>query len=306
MIRSYLLLLFCVTLWGSNFVFGSMLVKEFPPLFLADVRLLFTSLFLVLYAWVTRKFVKIKLRELGLLVLLGLVGTLANQTAYFNGLLTTDATTASLILSLAPIVTAVLASMFLKEQFTLRMKIGSGIALLGTFFVVGIGAGLSISKGVLLIVIAMVTFSASMIIIRKLTQTMQPFITTVYSTTVGTLFLTPAALLTLDSSAHISHEAWAWGMLIVTAILMQGVCGIVWNSQLQIVGTGKAAIFLNLQPFVAMLVGFLLLGSQVTAIQAGGSLLIVAGVVVASMRKKQSVQTAAAQRMADGPNRCNV
>ncbi|TGU48289.1 EamA/RhaT family transporter, partial [Mesorhizobium sp. M00.F.Ca.ET.186.01.1.1] len=75
---------------------------------------------------------------------------------------------------------------------------------------------------------------------------------------------------------------------------------------LQIVGTGKAAIFLNLQPFVAMLVGFLLLGSQVTAIQAGGSLLIVAGVVVASMRKKQSVQTAAAQRMADGPNRCNV
>jgi len=299
MIRSYMLLLFCVTLWGSNFVFGSMLVKEFPPLFLADVRLLFTSMFLLIYAWVTKKFVKINSKELGLLILLGLIGTLANQTAYFNGLLTTDATTASLILSMAPIVTAVLASLFLKEQFTLRMKIGSGLALVGTFFVVGIGAGLSISKGVLLIVIAMVTFSSSMIIIRKLTQTLHPFISTVYSTTMGTLFLTPAALLTIDPAAKISHEGWAWLLLILTAILMQGVCGIVWNSQLQIVGTGKAAIFLNLQPFVAMLVGFLLLGSHVTAVQVGGSLLIVAGVVVASIRSKQAPQGASGRVLAE-------
>ncbi|QRG70115.1 DMT family transporter [Brevibacillus choshinensis] len=288
MIRSYLLLLFCVTLWGSNFVFGSMLVKEFPPLFLADVRLMFTSLFLLSYAWITKKFVKIKPREWGLLILLGLIGTLANQTAYFNGLLTTDATTASLILSMSPIVTAILASLFLKEQFTLRMKIGSAVALLGTFCVVGIGAGLTISKGVMLIVIAMITFSSSMIIIRKLTETMHPFISTVYSTTVGTLFLTPAAFLSIEPGTHISHEVWAWAMLITTAIFMQGVCGLVWNQQLKVVGTGKAAIFLNLQPFVAMLVGFLLLGSQVTAIQATGSLLIVAGVVVASVRSQKS------------------
>lgn len=287
MIRSYLLLLFCVTLWGSNFVFGSILVKQFPPLFLADVRLLFTSLFLLGYAWYTKRFVKIRRREWGLLILLGLIGSLANQTAYFNGLMTTDATTASLILSLAPIVTGVLASIFLKEKFSLSMIIGSFLALIGIFFVVGGGAGLSISKGVFLIFIAMITFSSSMIIIRKLTESIHPFIATVYSTVVGTLFLTPAALFTVDSSAHISTEAWAWFLLIVTAILMQGVCGIVWNQQLKIVGTGRAAVFLNLQPFVAMLVGFLLLGSKVTSIQMGGSFLIVAGVIVATVRSQK-------------------
>lgn len=288
MVRSYLLLLFCVTLWGSNFVFGSILVKHFPPLFLADVRLLFTSCFLLGYAWLTKKFVKIRRREWGLLIMLGLIGTLANQTAYFNGLLTTDATTASLILSLAPIVTAVLASIFLKEKFTARMQVGSALALIGTFLVVGIGAGLSISKGVLLIVISMITFSSSMIITRKLTESMPAFISTVYSTVAGTLCLTPAALLTFDSSARISNEAWAWLLLIVSAIVMQGVCGIVWNQQLQVVGTGRAAIFLNLQPFVAMLVGFLLLGSRVNAIQVAGSLLIVAGVVVATIRSRNA------------------
>ncbi|MFY0543803.1 DMT family transporter [Brevibacillus sp. H7] len=291
MIRSYLLLLFCVTLWGSNFVFGSILVKEFPPLFLADVRLLFTSLFLLGYAWYTKKFVKIRRREWGLLLLLGLIGTLANQTAFFTGLMTTDATTASLILSLSPIVTAVLASFFLKEKFTLRMIVGSLLALIGTFFVVGSGAGLTVSFGVLFIFIAMVTFSSSMIIIRKRTESMDPFIATVYATVVGALFMTPAAFFTVDSSSAISRDVWAWLLLIATAILMQGVCGIVWNQQLMIVGTGRAAIFLNLQPFVAMLVGFLLLGSQVTHIQASGSLLIVAGVIVATVRSQKEYET---------------
>ena len=283
MIRSYLLLLFCVTLWGSNFVFGSILVQHFPPLFLADVRLLCTSIFLVTYAYYAKKFVKIGRKEWGLLILLGLVGTLANQTAYFNGLLTTDATTASLILSLTPIVTGALASLFLKEKFTARMMIGASLALIGTFFVVGIGVNLTSSKGILLIVIAMITFSCSMVITRKLTETIQPFIATVYSTVVGTLFLTPAALLSVDFSSHISHEVWVWSLLVVTAVLMQGVCAIVWNQQLKIVGTGRAAIFLNLQPFVAMLVGFLLLGSAVTIVQVTGSLLIVAGVIVATI-----------------------
>ncbi|WP_134686978.1 DMT family transporter [Brevibacillus migulae] len=283
MIRSYLLLLFCVTLWGSNFVFGSILVQHFPPLFLADVRLLCTSTFLVAYAYAAKKFVKIGRKEWGLLLLLGLIGTLANQTAYFNGLLTTDATTASLILSLAPILTGALASLFLKEKFTGKMMIGSGLALIGTFFVVGTGVNFASSKGILLIMIAMITFSCSIIITRKLTETIQPFIATVYSTVAGTLFLTPAALLSVDFSTHIPHEVWVWSLLVATAVLMQGVCSIVWNQQLKIVGTGRAAIFLNLQPFVAMLVGFLLLGSTVTAVQMTGSLLIVAGVIVATM-----------------------
>jgi len=292
MIRSYLLLLFCVTLWGSNFVFGSILVKHFPPLLLADVRLWFTSLFLLGYAWFTKRFVKIGRREWGLLILLGLIGTLANQAAYFHGLLTTDATTASLILSLAPIATALLASVFLKERYTPRMMAGSLLALCGTVLVVGIGEGLSLSQGVLLIFLAMITFSMSMIIVRKLTERLHPFIATVYSTVTGTLFLTPAALLTTDPAQPVSHELWAWVLLIFTAIVMQGVCGIVWNQQLKVVGTGKAAIFLNLQPFVAMLVGFLLLGSPVTATQIVGSILIVSGVIVATVqaRKKSSEQ----------------
>lgn len=141
MMRSYLLLLFCVTCWGSNFVFGSMLVHEFPPLLLSAFRLTATSLFLLVYAWSTKRLQILSRRDYLLLVPLGFIGTLMNQAAFFTGLQTVSATTASLVLSLAPITTALLAAVFLKEAFTPRMAAGSVLAIGGSSLSSGSPAG---------------------------------------------------------------------------------------------------------------------------------------------------------------------
>ncbi|WP_137670264.1 DMT family transporter [Paenibacillus naphthalenovorans] len=285
MIRSYLLLLFCVTCWGSNFVFGSILVNEFPPLLLAALRLTMTSLFLVAYAWSTKKLKYLNPRDYLLLIPLGFIGTLLNQAAFFTGLETVNATTASLILSLAPITIALLASVFLKEAITGRMIAGSIVAILGIFFVVGKSDGLNVSIGTVYILFAMLTFAVSIIMMRKLTERIDPFVATVYSTVIGSGMVIPVAVIK-EPLNHVSPHLWAWVMLIATAIVMQGLCGLIWNMQLKRVGAGKASIFLNLQPFVAMIAGFVLLGTPVTAIQIFGSIFIVGGVVLATSRKK--------------------
>ncbi|CAM4226855.1 EamA family transporter [Paenibacillus alkaliterrae] len=95
---------------------------------------------------------------------------------------------------------------------------------------------------------------------------------------------------------QVSPHLWAWMMLFVTAILMHGICLLIWNQQLKQVGAGKASIFLNLQPFVAMVLGFALLGTPVTAVQLIGSLLIVGGVVLATAQKREKVD-AVSQRV---------
>ncbi|MCZ8520934.1 MULTISPECIES: DMT family transporter [Paenibacillus] len=292
MMRSYLLLLFCVTCWGSNFVFGSMLVHEFPPLLLSALRLTATSLFLLSYAWGTRRLRLLTRRDYLILVPLGFIGTLLNQAAFFTGLTTVSATTAALILSLAPITTALLAAVFLKEALTPRMALGSVIAILGIFLVVGQSGGFAVSRGIVYIGIAMLTFAASIVMMRKLTERIDPFIATVYSTVIGTTMVIPAAV--IREPLQVSTHPWAWMLLIVTAILMQGMCGLIWNTQLRRVGAGKAAVFLNLQPFAAMLAGFLLLGTPVTAMQMAGSLLIVGGVGFATLKKKDKAAEALA------------
>jgi drug/metabolite transporter (DMT)-like permease len=62
---------------------------------------------------------------------------------------------------------------------------------------------------------------------------------------------------------------------------------------LQKVGAAKAATFSNLEPFVAMIVGYVVLGQLVTSQMMFGSLFIVGGVTLASLtlskRKPQTV-----------------
>lgn len=96
--RSYLLLLFCATLYGSNFVLGSLLLQAFPALHLSAYRLVVSSVFLLIYLAATRHLTKITLRDSVYLVPFVLIGMLLHQVSFFTGLRTTDATTASLIL----------------------------------------------------------------------------------------------------------------------------------------------------------------------------------------------------------------
>lgn len=285
MIQSYVLLILCVVCWGSNFVFGSMLVHEFPPLLLSAFRLTATSICLLSYAWGTRKLGRLVSRDWKLLIPLAIFGTLLNQTAFFTGLQTVDATTASLILSLAPLTIALLARVFLKELITKQMVIGSVIAIAGIFFVVGRSDGLQLSIGMLYVFIAMFTFAVSVIIMRKLTERMGAFTATVYSTVIGSGLVIPVALIK-EPLHQVSPHLWAWVLLFATGIVMQGVCSVIWNIQLTRVGAGKAAVFLNLQPFIAMIVGFLLLGTAVSMVQVVGALLIVGGVVLATLQRK--------------------
>jgi drug/metabolite transporter (DMT)-like permease len=280
--KSYLLLSVCILFWGSNFVFGAILVKQFSPMLLSAIRLSFTSLFFIGYSLLTRNSVRLQLSDWKLLIPLGLIGTLANQTAFYTGIKTVDGTTAALILSLAPITTALLAWLFLREPLTQRVAGGAIIAVLGVYCVVGVGKPFQITPGMWLIFIAMLTFAASIIMMRKLIERIDPFSATMYSTLIGCALQIIAAALVEPVNGIWQAPLWAWFLAIATALLMQGLCGLLWNRQIKEVGAAKAAIFLNLQPFVAMLVGFALLGTPVTWPQIGGSVLIIFGVMVAT------------------------
>ncbi|TVY11064.1 EamA family transporter [Paenibacillus cremeus] len=289
--KSYVLLSVCILFWGSNFVFGAILVKQFSPMLLSAIRLTFTSFFLIGYAWFSKNSVRLQRADWMLLIPLGFIGTLANQTAFFTGMKTVDGTTASLILSLAPITTAILASLFLREPLTKRVAAGAIIAVLGVYCVVGIGKPFQITAGMWLIFIAMLTFSVSIIMMRKLIERVDPISATMYSTVIGCGMQIIAASMVEQVSGIWRVPLWAWLLAIATALMMQGVCGLLWNRQIKEIGAAKAAIFLNLQPFVAMIVGFALLGTPVTWPQIGGSVLIIFGVMVATeMLPKRGTQ----------------
>ncbi len=292
LLKSYFWLTFCVVMWGSNFVFGKILMQYFSPSIVTMLRLLMIVLFLISLSFFYRSNQKIAFKkDLVLLLLLGIIGVFLNQWSFFAGLETADPTTAALILATTPIVTGFLAAIFLKEKITLRMVFGSLVAMIGIFYVVTNGslASVQIDKGLIWIVVTMVTFALMIIMTRYLGQRIDPFTITLYSNVIGFLISLPFAVF-VDKPTRISTDVSAWALLIGTAIVVHGIATLIWNNHIRNVDASKASILSNLEPFVAMVVGLILLAKPVTGIELLGSFFIVAGVLLSTFKKNRRIR----------------
>lgn len=293
MLKAYAWLTFCVLVWGSNFVFGKMLVEDFSPAMLTMLRLLFIVLFLIGLSSYKKHFKRVNKSILLSIVFLGIIGVYINQWSFFVGLQTADPTTSALILATTPILTSILAAVFLKEKLTIRMLIGSIVAVIGIFFVVTKGSlsSLHIDRGLFWIVITMITFAMMIIMTRLLSHKVDPLTITFYSNVVGLVVAIPFAFL-LDAPIKVSPRISDWSFLIGTAVVVHGIATLIWNNYIRHVDASKASILSNLEPFVAMLMGFILLYKPITSVEILGSIFIVGGVVLSTyQRKKLNVQS---------------
>ena len=274
--------------WGSNFVFGKMLVQDFSPTLLTMLRLLFIVLFLIGLSSYKKHFKRVNKSDLLAVFFLGVIGVFINQWSFFVGLQTADPTTSALILATTPILTSVLAAIFLKEKLTTRMLMGSIVAIIGIYFVVAKGnlSSLHIDKGLLWIVITMITFAIMIIMTRLLSDRIDPLTITLYSNVVGLIVSIPFAF-SLDTHVHLSSKMSDWSFLIGTAVVVHGIATLIWNNNIRYVDASKASILSNLEPFVAMIMGLILLYKPITGTEILGSLFIVGGVVLSTYQRKK-------------------
>ena len=288
MLKAYAWLTFCVMVWGSNFVFGKMLVQDFSPALLTMLRLLFIVLFLIGLSSYKKHFKRVNKSDLLAVFFLGVIGVFINQWSFFVGLQTADPTTSALILATTPILTSILAAIFLKEKLTIRMLMGSIVAIIGIYFVVAKGdlSSLHIDKGLLWIVITMITFAIMIIMTRLLSDRIDPLTITLYSNVVGLIVSIPFAFL-LDTHVQISSKMSDWSFLIGTAVVVHGIATLIWNNNIRHVDASKASILSNLEPFVAMIMGLILLYKPITGAEILGSLFIVGGVVLSTYQRKK-------------------
>ena len=166
------------------------------------------------------------------------------------------------------------------------MVFGSLIAIIGIFYVVTDGslASVQLDKGLIWIVITMVTFALMIIMTRQLSQRLDPFTITLYSNIIGLIVSFPFAIF-VDKPIRMSMDLSAWALLIGTAVIVHGIATLIWNNHIRNVDASKASILSNLEPFVAMVVGFILLAKPITGIELLGSMSIVAGVLLSTYQR---------------------
>ncbi|MFC0212252.1 DMT family transporter [Paenibacillus chartarius] len=287
--RTILVKLWVVSLlWGGNYVASAYMLRDFSPIFLSFARLVVMSLFLISVAIINGSIRKPTIREWGLLLMAGITGTLINQLFYFTGLQGSTAGNAALIIALSPIATTLLSRLFLKEIITGQKLAGAIVALIGVVCIVVFGGKqLGISHCDVYLLAAMLGMSVSLLFIRKLTAAMTSYEVTIYSTVIGTILMSPAvAVEALNGNLHASHQVLTWLLLVCVAVIGQGLAGFWWNQGIAAAGASMSAMFMNIPPFIAIIVGHFVLGDPILLAQLGGGALILFGVAITNMRRR--------------------
>ncbi|WNQ12252.1 DMT family transporter [Paenibacillus aurantius] len=280
--RSYTLLFLCVFIWSLNYLSRQILLKEFSPYFLSALSLTVIGVVFLVWALATKAAVRVNRKEMLFLLLSALVGLIANQLFLYQGLKRTTATNASLLFTLAPLITAGLAALFLKERVTWRMIAGSLVAIAGISQALGL-TGFQLHSGDWLMLGATFTFSCNLIFIRILSRRLAPFIVTVYSFALSSLLFDPFVLAYVP--IEWKHSLWIWGLALGSILIAQGLTNVWWNQSMQTVGAAKAAIVLNLQPMMTMLLDLILFRHALSAGKVTGALLVFAGVMLGTWNR---------------------
>ncbi len=220
---------------------------------------------------------------------LGALGMLVCGAWVYWAAETTTAINIALIYAASPVLITLGAVIGLKERFSWKQGLGVLVALVGVLHVVvkGQWTGLSQVIWVLgdgLIVIAMVSWAAYALLLKKWTSNLSATARLAATCLGGSLVLLPFALTEWFGTPHAEWSLMA-SVLVVTAALFPGV-GAYWAYGFcqKTLGASRVAASLYLGPLYGGLVAWLFLGETLGWHHALGAALILPGIYLASQK----------------------
>lgn len=282
LLLTYSLVFFVTAIWGLNLVIIKVLVKDLPPQTMTAFRIMMAGITALIIIVLGKSFRRLSKKE-WIYTLLGMLfGVISHHLLIAVGLTMIDASNASLILALVPSTTAILAVLFLGEQLTKLRVIGFILALTGVFFIQGGSfSNMQLSRGELILFIAMFVQAISFIFVKKATETLDSKQVTTIMYLTGSIGLLIISFITEPGgvSEMTSAPLFIYFLFIVSGLVATGIGYIVFNAAIQQIGAGQTAIFNNFVPFFGLVFSAIFLNETITISQLIGFVFIVAGVL---------------------------
>ena len=280
-----LMLLTTVVLWALNLtVTRYILTHGFEPLAYATVRYGAATLIFLAIAFVAERTLRIRRRDLGLVLLAALCLWL-NQLSFVYALEKTSASTIALILGATPIFAALIGLMLGLERLSRRFWIAAAVSFAGVGLVaLGSSAGVSGDvRGDVLGIATAATWAGYSVAIAPL---MERYSASRISAVVLSLGWVLIALVGFPQTAGQDYGlGWeVWALLTFATLGPLVVTNILWFRSLHRIGASRATLVANLQPFVAAVFALLLLSERMTLLQVVGGILIAGGILTARRR----------------------
>ena len=287
-----------IFLWGITFISTKVLLNTFTPVEILLIRFLIG--YLCLWAIFPHRMKVRPWKEEVMFVAAGLSGVtlyfLFENTAIDYSL----ASNVGVIVSIAPLFTGILASIFLhEEKISVQFLFGFLLSIMG-IIVIGYN-GSTVLKlnplGDVLAVLAAAVWSVYSIIMRKISDLK---LNTIGVTRkiffYGLLFMIPVISLwgfDVEVSQFLNFNTIL--NLLFLSVGASAICYVTWNWSVGILGAVKTSVYIYLIPVISVVASIIFLHEPVTWIALGGSLLTLMGLYLSERRVKVKTREAYAE-----------
>ncbi|MGA4462630.1 DMT family transporter [Bacillus bombysepticus] len=270
---------FTILIWGTAFPAIRLGLESYTPEHLTLLRLLIASFILLLFSFIYKLRLP-DLKDIPAFFIFGALGFTIYHIALNYGEKTVNAGSASLIISVTPIVTAILASVFLNEKMKLNGWIGGVMSFAGIALIsFSQGDAIQLNSGGLFILLAAISESLFFVFQTSYLKKygFLPFtIYTIFSSTVCMLIFLPG----------VYQEILAAPLEVNLSVIYLGVFPTVlpYIALAYIIsrtGASEATSSLYLTPITACFIAWIWLGEVPTLVSIIGGGITILGIVIA-------------------------
>lgn len=287
--NAYLLLTLTALFWAGNSVVGRASRDLVPPVALAFWRWFVAYLLIMVIAlpYLRHDAAVLKARWRPVLAL-GILGIGAFNTLLYSGLQFTTALNGLLIQSAQPPLILLAAFLLFRDRAEPAQIAGVLLSLAGVLTIISGGdpdvlLHLRLNVGDALILVAALLWVLYSVLLRFRPDVHAiSFLAVTFA--IGWLFILPFYVAEVSSGRLIVPTAASFGALAYVAVFSSLIAYGCFNRGVELIGAGRAGIFLNLMPVFGALLAVGLLGERFTLAHAVGMGLIGAGILLTRNR----------------------
>ncbi len=276
-------------IWSGNFIIARGIYKEITPVGLSFSRWSLATI--VIFPFAIKKVreewnaIKSSWLYLASVSIFGI--SLFNTFVYIAGHYTSAINLALIGTTSSPIMSIILARIFLKEKIGTPKIAGLLLCITGILFLLSKGniknlITFRFSSGDAWVLVAAFCFAVYNTLARKRPARISTVSFLFVSFFLGSFFLLPFFI------GQSSVTAFSWDYKVITSVLYLGIGASVisfflWNISISILGTGRTALFGNLIPIFSSLEAMIILNEKFSWIHLISMVLVFGGLLLANL-----------------------
>ncbi len=279
---TYLLLILTTVIWGIQPLCIKLLVTQWTPITITAMRYYLIGTALIWIAVIRGENFIPPTKCWIPLALMGVTGIGLNNVMQFTGLQYSTVTNCTLIAASSPAITALFASIWIREKLNLIAWLGIIVSFIGALIVVSHGSidmiiHFDFNKGDILFFSAQIAWTVYSIIALKVMKEISAALTTGWAGLSGAIITTIYGSISGDFNPHLLN--FSMMSAFAYTVVFGGIMAMLfWNIGVKNAGPSVTSIFQNITPVVGMIGGTLIFNEIIGFKELLGALAIFIGV----------------------------